>query len=77
MTVVYVALGILGIFIYILGGIVWFFLDNNESPLWLLILVTIFWPVVLALGIVLLAPVYIIGYILIFLYNLFKAITGR
>ena len=77
MTVVYVMLGILGVLLYILGGVVWLFLDHNESPLWLLIITTIFWPVVLVLGIVLLVLAYIIGYILIFLYNLFKAITGR
>ena len=70
MTAVYIVLGILGVLLYILGGVVWFFLDHNESPLWLLILTTIFWPVVLVLGVVLI----LLGYILIFLYNLF---TGR
>ena len=78
MTVVYIVLGILGVFLYFLGGVVWFFISPNEfSPLWLQILTTIFWPVILVLGIVLLVLAYIIGYILIFLYNLFKAITGR
>jgi hypothetical protein len=77
MTVFYTLLGILGALVYIIGGVIWFYIDLNESPLWLLILTTIFWPVVLVLGLVVLASIYLVGFILMFIFYLSKAIIGR
>lgn len=76
-TVFYTLLGILGALVYIIGGVIWFYIDLNESPLWLLILTTIFWPVVLVLGLVVLASIYLVGFILMFIFYLSKAIIGR